>query len=75
MQARAIENACYTVAACQGGDHESGRETFGHSMVVDPWGEVIAEADEGEDIVFAELDLDLVKSTRQNMPVHNQRRL
>ena len=52
LRARAIENQCYVVAAAQGGTHENGRRTFGHSLVVDPWGEVVAcRSDEGEGVV------------------------
>ena len=51
LRARAIENQCYVVAAAQGGQHENGRRTFGHSLVVDPWGEIVACRDEGEGVV------------------------
>ena len=56
LRARAIENQCYVVAAAQGGKHENGRRTFGHSLVVDPWGEIVACRDEGEGVVVAELE-------------------
>jgi nitrilase len=75
MRARAIENLCFTIAACQGGDHDSGRKTFGHSMVVDPWGEVIARAGTGEDIIFAELNYEMQDQIRRDMPVHKQKKL
>ena len=56
LRARAIENQCYVVAAAQGGTHENGRRTFGHSLVIDPWGEVVAcRRDDGEGVVIAEL--------------------
>src|SRR5712671_4904595 len=57
MRARAIENTCYVLAAAQGGKHENGRETFGHSLVVDPWGRVIAEGGTEPGVVMAEIDL------------------
>ena len=75
MRARAIENVAYTIAACQGGVHDSGRETFGHSMVISPWGEVVAKLGLGEAILLADIDLDAVHRIRRDMPVHQQRRL
>ena len=75
MRARAIENFCFTIAACQGGDHDSGRKTFGNSMVVSPWGEVIARAEMGEDVITVELDYEMQDQIRRDMPVHLQRRL
>ncbi|MBC8055181.1 MAG: carbon-nitrogen hydrolase family protein, partial [Rhizobiales bacterium] len=56
LRARAVENQCYVIAAAQGGLHENGRRTFGHSMVVDPWGDVLAVLPEGEGVVMAEID-------------------
>ena len=56
MRARAIENGCFVFAAAQGGKHENGRETFGHSLVVDPWGRVLAEGGEEPGVVMAEID-------------------
>lgn len=75
MRARAVESFAYTVAACQGGVHDSGRRTHGHSMVVDPWGEVVVQADRGEQVLFADIDLGRVKAHRQKMPVLQQRKL
>ena len=69
VRARAIETGCYVVAPAQGGKHEDGRETFGHSLIVSPWGEVIAEADGAEPgIVMAELDLGQVAKARARIP-------
>ena len=69
VRARAIETGCFVVAPAQGGKHEDGRETFGHSLIVSPWGEVIAEADGAEPgIVLAELDLDEVAKARGRIP-------
>ena len=75
MRSRAIENAAFTIAACQGGLHDSGRETFGNSMVVDPWGDVLCRADEGEEVLVVELDLARQAQIRRDMPVHSQRRV
>lgn len=69
VRARAIETGCFVVAPAQGGKHEDGRETFGHSLIVSPWGEVIAEAKGAEPgIVLAELDLDEVAKARGRIP-------
>ncbi|MBQ76643.1 MAG: hypothetical protein CMQ20_16680 [Gammaproteobacteria bacterium] len=75
MRSRAIENFCFTIASCQGGEHDSGRKTYGHSMVVGPWGEILARATTGEDILIAELDFDRQDEIRRDMPVHLQRKL
>ncbi len=75
MRARAVENACFTIGACQGGSHDSGRETHGHSMVVDPWGEVLGELGLGEDILVTRLDLEVQRRIRRDMPTLSQRRL
>lgn len=75
MRARAVEHFLFTVAACQGGTHDSGRETYGHSMVVNPWGEIIAEAGTGEDVLIVDIDLNEVTEAREKMPVLSQRRL
>lgn len=69
LRARAIENGMFLVAAAQGGVHEDGRETYGHSMIVDPWGRVLGEAGAaGEEIVIADLDLSDVGATRAKIP-------
>ncbi|WP_434927959.1 carbon-nitrogen hydrolase family protein [Shewanella sp. HL-SH4] len=75
LQARAIETQCYLLGAGQWGQHNEGsRETWGHSMIVDPWGKVIAELPEGLGWVQAEIDLKQVTEIRQQMPVlgHNR---
>jgi len=74
LRARAIENQCYVVAAAQGGTHENGRRTFGHSLVIDPWGEVVACLDEGEGIVVAELQRERIDSVRRQLPALEHRR-
>ena len=56
MRARAIENGCFVFAAAQGGKHEDGRETFGHSLVVDPWGRILAEGGTEPGVIMAEID-------------------
>ena len=57
LRARAIENGAFVIAAAQGGMHEDGRETFGHSLIVDPWGKIVAEADHDEPgVIVAEID-------------------
>ena len=65
LRARAIENQAYVVAPAQGGAHASGRRTWGHSMIVDPWGEVLGVRPEGEGVVLAELDLERVQEIRR----------
>jgi predicted amidohydrolase len=68
MRARAIENGCFVLAAAQGGKHENGRETFGHSIIVDPWGRVLAEGGSEPGVVMAEIDPALVTEARARMP-------
>lgn len=74
LRARAIENQCYVIAPAQGGRHENGRRTWGHSMVVDPWGEVLAVRPEGEGVVLAELDLARIAEVRGQLPALTHRR-
>ena len=68
MRARAIENGAYVMAAAQGGKHEDGRETFGHSIVVDPWGKVIAEGGTEPGVTFADIDPAQVSIVRGRIP-------
>ena len=69
LRARAIENGAFVIAAAQGGRHEDGRETYGHSLIVDPWGRIIAEKDDDEPgIVTAEIDLAEVAAARARIP-------
>ena len=75
LRARAVENQCYVIAAAQGGLHENGRRTFGHSMVVDPWGEVLAVLPEGEGVVLAEVDPARIASVRAQLPALEHRRV
>jgi deaminated glutathione amidase len=69
MRARAIENGCFVFAAAQAGKHEVGRETYGHSIVVSPWGEVLAEADgEQPGVIVADIDTAQVQEARSRIP-------
>ena len=68
LRARAIETQCYVFAAAQGGLHEHGRKTYGHSLIVSPWGEVLAEADVGPSIIAADIDIALVDEVRGRVP-------
>lgn len=69
MRARAIENGAYMIAAAQGGMHEDGRETFGHSLIVNPWGEILAECDGDEPgVIIADVDPGAVLKARQKVP-------
>ncbi|MCG5476413.1 MAG: carbon-nitrogen hydrolase family protein [Sinorhizobium fredii] len=69
LRARAIENGLFVVAAAQAGQHEDGRETFGHSMIVDPWGRVLAQAGPtGEAVLIAEIDVAAVHGARVRIP-------
>jgi deaminated glutathione amidase len=75
LRARAIENGCFVFAAAQGGKHESGRETFGHSLIVDPWGRVLAEGGSEPGIIVAEIDPAAVAAARAKIPsLHHGRR-
>ena len=69
LRARAIENQCYIIAAGQGGQHSPTRETWGHSMIIDPWGTVLDQIASGEGYAIAEIDLELLASIRQRMPI------
>jgi predicted amidohydrolase len=74
VRARAIENLCYVVAACQTGTHHNGRRTFGHSMIVSPWGEVEGMLPEVVGVVVADLDLEYLRKVRSDFPVLGHRR-
>jgi len=75
LRARAVENQCYVLAAAQGGVHPNGRRTFGHSMVVEPWGTVVSVLPEGEGVVQGELDKARIASVRVQLPALEHRRL
>jgi nitrilase len=74
LRARAVENQCYVLAAAQGGRHENGRRTWGRSLIVDPWGEVLAMRAEGEGVVLAELDMARLQEVRKQLPALAHRR-
>ncbi|CAE1263837.1 NIT1 [Acanthosepion pharaonis] len=74
LRSRAIENQCYVVAAAQVGKHNDKRSSYGHTMVIDPWGTIIAECSKGTGMCLAEIDLDLLEKVRREMPVWNHRR-
>ncbi|GAA7755216.1 MAG: acyltransferase [Burkholderiaceae bacterium] len=73
LRARAIENQCYVLAAAQGGKHENGRRTWGHSMLVDPWGELMGVLPEGEGVVSGTVDPARLAEVRQNLPALRHR--
>ena len=75
LRARAVENQCYVLAAAQGGLHPNGRRTYGHSMVVDPWGGVVSVLAEGEGVVMAELDTSRIASVRAQLPALEHRKI
>jgi len=75
LRARAIENQCYVLAPAQGGLHENGRRTWGHSMLVDPWGKVLDCRPEGAGVVIGELDRQRLADVRQQLPALAHRRL
>ena len=75
LKARAIENLCYLVASNQGGIHASGRETWGHSMIVDPWGEILAEVKEEIGIAVAEIDIEKQTKLRERFPALTHKQL
>jgi predicted amidohydrolase len=75
LKARAIENLCYVLAAAQGGVHENGRATYGHSMLIDPWGRVVARHAEGPGLAIGALDPQLIESCRTSLPALEHRAL
>jgi predicted amidohydrolase len=74
LRARAIEAGVFVVAAAQCGAHEDGRQTYGHSLVVDPWGEVLLDMEEGTAVATADIDLDRIAQVRGRIPALNHRR-
>jgi predicted amidohydrolase len=74
-RARAVETQCWVIAANQWGSHGKGRNTYGHSMIIDPWGTIVAEASDREGIVTADIDLDWQEQIRTRLPCLTHRRL
>jgi nitrilase len=74
LKARAIEKQCYLVAANQGGQHDNGRQTFGHSCILSPWGDELALIEKGQGLVSANFDPSFITKIRQQMPIvqHNR---
>ncbi len=76
VRSRAIETFSYVIGAAQGGMHSSGRTTYGHSMIVEPWGSMVAKLDNADQgIIYAVIDLDKVRAARKAIPLNNQRRI
>lgn len=73
LRARAVENLAYVLAPAQGGEHENGRRTWGHSMLVNPWGQVMACQPQGEGVVLGELDREQLSTWRQQLPALGHR--
>lgn len=75
LRARAIENQCYVLACAQGGNHENGRQTWGHSILIDPWGATVAELTQGEGVLLAEVQAARIKQARDILPALKSRTL
>jgi nitrilase len=75
LRARAIENQAYVLAPAQGGTHASGRRTYGHTLIVDPWGEILARLPDGPGVAVAAIDLDRLAAIRASLPALEHRRL
>jgi len=73
LRARAIENQCYVMAPAQGGRHPSGRVTWGHTMIIDPWGEILACRDEGPGVILADIDPARIAAVRASLPALRHR--
>ncbi len=73
LRARAIENLAYVLAPAQGGRHQNGRSTYGHTMLIDPWGAVVAERADGEGVVFGDIDPQLIADSRASLPALDHR--
>ena len=75
VKARAIENLSYVVTSCQGGYHINGKKTYGHTMIVSPWGKTLETLEKGKGFVSSEIDLVQLKSIRENFPVLDHMKL
>ena len=74
LRSRAIENLSWVIAAGQGGRHPNGRETFGHTMIVDPWGEIVNQIEQGPGVVLADVDPLRQEAIRRDFPALSHRR-
>jgi len=74
LRARAIESQCYVLAAAQGGQHSPGRETYGHSVIIDPWGKILAEATVEHKVISSTLNLSEIKKVRTQIPMKHHRK-
>lgn len=75
-RSRAIENFCYFIGSCQGGKHANGRSTFGHSLIINPWGTVLAKKEDQEPgVIYADIDLMALKKARESIPIQNHQRI
>jgi predicted amidohydrolase len=75
LRARAVENLAFVLASAQGGDHPGGRRTFGHSMIIDPWGRILARIEEGQGMAIATLDLAAQRTLRRQLPALDHRKI
>jgi nitrilase len=75
LKARAIENQCYVIAPNQGGAHSKSRRSWGHSMIISPWGDILAKIETGNGVITANLDLNKLISLRKNFPTLNHKRI
>lgn len=75
LRARAVENLAFVLASAQGGEHPGGRRTFGHSMIIDPWGQVLAQVEEGQGMAIATLDLAAQRKVRSQLPALTHRKI
>lgn len=74
-RSRAVENICYVVGACQVGNHNHSRQTYGHSLIVNPWGDVIQALTSQVGVITADIDLDALQTLRKNMPIAKHQRI
>lgn len=75
LRSRAIENFCYVIAAAQTGTHSNSRKTYGHSMIIDPWGKILTQLPEATGVITTDIDLDYLKQVRANIPVAEHQRI
>ena len=75
LRSRAVENLSFVIAAAQGGQNNETRATWGHSMIIDPWGDILGELDKGSGVVCADIDLERARTLRQSFPALQHRRL